>query len=79
VTYFERKPERERPVRMGSGQVSHYALAVPADSLAAVANSLSAQHLPVTPIGQFGSDQLQYDGLVTRDPAGQPVIIAVPR
>ena len=27
VTYFDRKPERERPVAMGAGQIAHYAVA----------------------------------------------------
>jgi glyoxalase family protein len=79
VTYFERKPEREEPVRMGSGQVAHYGLTVPADKLEELAEQLSARRLPVNRIGQFGSDRLRFDAVATRDPVGQPVVIVADR
>jgi glyoxalase family protein len=74
VTYFERKPEREQPVRMGAGQVAHYGMA--AQDLDAVTDRLSALHLSPTGIATFGPDSHRYEALATRDPAGQPVIIA---
>lgn len=75
VTYFERKPERERPVRMGSGQVAHYGLAAgeAADSLH---DHLAHSNLPITRWREFGPPGIRFQALATRDPEGQPVVVA---
>ena len=76
VTYFERKPERERPVQMGAGQVAHYGLAVPPGALEPLVDQLAAQRLALSPVGQFGPERFRFDAVATRDPEGQPVVIA---
>jgi glyoxalase family protein len=76
VTYFERKPERERPVRMGSGQAAHYGLSVDPGQLDSLAEGLAASRLPVSPAAEYGPDRFRFLARVTRDPEGQPVVIA---
>ena len=76
VTYFERKPEREKPVVMGSGQVAHYGMSVPPGALENLASAFGRQRLPVSPVLDFGPDGYRFHALATRDPEGQPVVIA---
>lgn len=76
VTYFERRPERERPVRMGSGQVSHYALSVPDESLESTREMLRAAGLPTSAVTELGADGARFLALATRDPDGQPVLLS---
>jgi glyoxalase family protein len=78
VTYFERKPEREQPVKMGSGQVAHYGMAAPAGGLDPMADRLHSRRLGISRLGRFGAAGMQYDAIATRDPAGQPVVIVAP-
>jgi glyoxalase family protein len=76
VTYFERKPEREQPVRMGSGQVGHYGLTAPPGSLEAIAEGLAERRLTTTDVSVFGPEGHRFEALATQDPEGQPVVIA---
>ena len=76
VTYFERSPSRERPVQMGAGQVAHYALAADADAIEPLGASLAAAGTPVAPAATFGPDTARFRALATRDPDGQPVLLA---
>ncbi len=75
VTYFERRPEREQPVRMGSGQVAHYGLTSAGD-LPTLAEALTAARVPVSRAEEFGPDRLRFQAIATHDPDGQPVVIA---
>jgi glyoxalase family protein len=76
VTYFDRSPERERPVRMGAGQVAHYAVAAPADAIEPLRAALAAAGLPVSPVAEFGPDGARFRAVATQDPDGQPVLVA---
>ena len=76
VTYFERKPEREQPVRMGSGQVAYYGMKAKQGTLGSVAEILNSRRLAPTDVAEFGPAGHQFQALGTRDPEGQPVIIA---
>lgn len=76
VTYFERRPEREHPVRMGTGQVSHYALSAPADMLEPLHAALRGAGHPVSPAAEWGPDGGRFRALATVDPDGQPVLIS---
>jgi glyoxalase family protein len=76
VTYFDRKPEREKPVQMGAGQLAHYAVAASADAVEPLGASLSAAGLPVSPAAEFGPDGARFRAVATRDPDGHPVIVA---
>jgi glyoxalase family protein len=76
VTYFERRPEREQPVRLGSGQVAHYGMEAVKGSLESLASSLGAWRQVVSDIGRFGPEGLRFDALATEDPDGQTVVIA---
>jgi len=76
VTYFERKPEREQPVRMGSGQVAHYGLTAQPGSLESIAEGLASRGLAPSDISLFGPEGHQFQALATHDPEGQPVVIA---
>jgi glyoxalase family protein len=78
VTYFERKPEREQPVRMGAGQVAHYGMGAAGGALETVAEHLAGRHLPTSRIDDYGPTGARFRALVTRDPEGQPVVIAEP-
>jgi glyoxalase family protein len=76
VTYFDRSPDRERPVRMGAGQLAHYAVAADADAVAPLGAALAAAGLPASPPGAFGPDAARFRALATRDPDGHPVVVA---
>ena len=75
VTYFDRKPERERPVEMGAGQIAHYAVAAAADAVEPLAATLAAAGLPSSAIAEFGPDAVRFRGFATRDPDGHPVLV----
>jgi glyoxalase family protein len=45
VTYFDRTPERERPVRMGAGQLAHYAVAAAPAAVDPLRDALAAAGL----------------------------------
>jgi glyoxalase family protein len=75
VTYFERKPERESPVRLGSGQVLHYGMRTHSGDLAELADRLSRQRVAVSDVAEFGPAGARYHAVVTRDPAGQAVVL----
>jgi glyoxalase family protein len=74
VTYFDRKPERERPVEMGAGQIAHYAVASAA--VEPLGGALSAAGLPSSAVAEFGPDAMRFRGFATRDPDGHPVVVA---
>ena len=76
VTYFDRSPERERPVRMGAGQLAHYAVAVDDAALDALAGSLRASGRTVSPALDFGPARARYRGIATHAPDGLPVLLA---
>ncbi len=73
ITYFERKPERERRVRLGVGQTHHFALAVPDDEAQlSWRERLLQAGLPVTPV----LDRIYFKSIYTRDPDGHIVELA---
>jgi glyoxalase family protein len=74
VTYFDRKPERERPVEMGAGQIAHYAVA--ADAVEPVGATLAAAGLASSAVAEFGPDATRFRAFATRDPDGHPVLVA---
>jgi glyoxalase family protein len=74
VTYFDRKPERERPVQMGAGQLAHYAVGV--QKLETVGPMLSRGGRAVSPTGEFGPDVSRFHAMATADPDGHPVVVA---
>jgi glyoxalase family protein len=76
VTYFDRKPERERPVEMGAGQIAHYAVAAVTDAVEPLGIALAAAGLPCSPVAEFGPDAARFRALATRDPDGHPVLVA---
>ena len=76
VTYFDRKPDRERPVRMGTGQLAHYAVAADAHAVEPLGTALRAAGLPVSPAMELGPDRARFHAMATRDPDGHPVIVA---
>ncbi|MDF1501685.1 VOC family protein [Roseisolibacter sp. H3M3-2] len=76
VTYFDRDPAREPRVRMGAGQVAHYAVAAAPDTLAPLADALRAAGLPTSAPAAFGPDGARFDAVAAADPDGQPVIVA---
>jgi glyoxalase family protein len=76
VTYFDRKPERERPVQMGAGQVAHYAVAASPDVVEPLGAALAAAGLPVSPVVEFGPEGANFRALATQDPDGHPVLVA---
>lgn len=73
VTYFERKPEREKPVRMGAGQTHHFALAV-ADEATQLEwrEKLMSAGVRVTPV----MDRVYFKSIYMHDPDGHIVEIA---
>jgi glyoxalase family protein len=75
VTYFDRKPERERPVQPGAGQLAHYAVAVDTDRLDSLGIALAAAGLPVSPTGSFGPQGADFRALATQDPDGHLVLV----
>jgi glyoxalase family protein len=76
VTYFDRKPERERPVRMGAGQLAHYAVAANPEAVEPLRAALVAAGLPVSPVVEFGPGGTRFRALATQDPDGHPVLVA---
>ncbi|HEY9442790.1 MAG TPA: VOC family protein [Gemmatimonadales bacterium] len=76
VTYFDRKPERERPVAMGAGQIAHYAVAAGAEAVEPLGATLGGAGLPTSPIAEFGPDAARFRALATRDPDGHPVLVS---
>jgi glyoxalase family protein len=76
VTYFDRKPERERPVEMGAGQIAHYALAARDEAVEILGDSLARAGLPASPVAEFGPDGARFRALATRDPDGHSVVVA---
>lgn len=76
VTYFERSPSRERPAEMGAGQITHFGLAVEKRVIEELRASLEDAGLPVSPIAEFGTDGASFRAVGTRDPDGQPVLLA---
>jgi len=73
VTYFERKADRERPVRMGAGQTHHFALAV-ADEDAQLEwrEKLISAGIQVTPV----MDRVYFKSIYMHDPDGHIVELA---
>ena len=76
VTYFDRNPERERPVRMGAGQLAHYAVAADPDALEPLRAALDAAGLPASAAAAFGPDAARFGAVATTDPDGHPVVVA---
>src|SRR3954469_15936810 len=76
VTYFDRKPERERPVAMGAGQLAHYAVAVRNEDVEPLGAALGGAGLPTSPMGEFGPDGARFRALATQDPDGHPVLVS---
>ena len=73
VTYFERKPEREKPARMGAGQTHHFALAVADDDTQLEwRDKLVSAGVQVTPV----MDRVYFKSIYMNDPDGQIVEIA---
>lgn len=79
VTYFDRKPERERAVAMGAGQLAHYAVAARDDAVEPLGAALGEAGLPTSPIVEFGPDSARFRALATRDPDGHPVVVGAVR
>ncbi len=73
ITYFERDPQKERPVQMGAGQTHHFALSVPdeATQLEWRAKLVSAG-LRVSPV----MDRIYFKSIYTNDPDGHIVELA---
>lgn len=73
VTYFERNPTTERPVRMGRGQTHHFAFAV-ADEAAQLAwrEKLIKAGVPVSPV----RDRVYFKSIYMQDPDNHIVEIA---
>jgi glyoxalase family protein len=73
ITYFERDPARERPVKLGAGQTHHFALAVLDDeSQLEWREKLIGAGLDVSPV----MDRLYFKSIYTRDPDGHIVELA---
>jgi glyoxalase family protein len=80
ITYFERKPEREAPVRMGAGQLAHYGVAADPDTFAALHEQLSGSTSGASHIEAFeipgGIASTRFDAFSCADPDGHPVVVA---
>lgn len=73
ITYFERDPSRERPVRMGAGQTHHFALSVPdEDTQLEWREKLVRAGLRVSPV----MDRVYFKSIYTNDPDGHIVELA---
>lgn len=73
VTYFERKPDFEKPVRMGAGQTHHFALAVSDDeSQLEWRERLLSAGIQVTPV----MDRVYFKSVYLHDPDGHIVELA---
>ena len=75
VTYFDRKPERERPVQMGAGQVAHYAVAASSEAIEPLGSALASDGLPVSSVREFGPDGARFRAMATKDPDGHSVLV----
>jgi glyoxalase family protein len=73
ITYFERDPQRERRMHMGSGQTHHFALAVPdEETQLAWREKLVKAGLRVSPV----MDRVYFKSIYTNDPDGHIVELA---
>jgi glyoxalase family protein len=73
LTYFERDPNKEPAVRMGSGQTHHYALAVADEEIQLEwREKLLATGKNVSPV----MDRVYFKSIYTRDPDGHIVELA---
>ena len=73
ITYFERDPAFERPVRMGAGQTHHFALAVADEDIQlAWREKFVAAGLRVSPV----MDRVYFKSIYTNDPDGHIVELA---
>lgn len=73
ITYFERKRQVERRVRIGAGQTHHFALAVrDEDSLLEWRDKLILAGLQVTEV----KDRMYFKSIYTKDPDGHIVELA---
>jgi glyoxalase family protein len=73
ITYFERDPQHERRVRMGTGQTHHFALAVPdEETQLAWREKLLRAGLSVTPV----MDRVYFKSIYTHDPDGHIIELA---
>ncbi len=73
LTYFERDPRREPPVRMGSGQTHHFALAVAdEDTQLEWRERLLSAGKSVSPV----MERVYFKSIYTRDPDGHIVELA---
>lgn len=73
ITYFERDPNRTKPVKMGAGQTHHFALAVPDDaSQLEWREKLIKAGIEVTPV----QDRIYFKSIYMHDPDGHIVELA---
>lgn len=73
VSYFERTPDREKPVVMGAGQTHHFALAVADDETQLEwRDRLVSEGVPVTPV----MDRVYFKSIYMHDPDGNIIEIA---
>jgi glyoxalase family protein len=73
ITYFERDPAKTPPVRLGTGQTQHYALAVPDEqSQLEWREKLLGAGLPVSPV----LDRVYFKSIYTKDPDGHIIELA---
>ncbi len=73
ITYFERKPGRERRARIGTGQTHHWALAVPDEETQLEwREKLVRAGLRVSPV----MDRVYFKSIYTNDPDGHIVELA---
>lgn len=73
ITYFERRPETTRRVKMGAGQTHHFALAVPdEESQLAWREKLLQSGFRVSPV----MDRVYFKSIYTNDPDGHIVELA---
>jgi glyoxalase family protein len=73
ITYFERRPGKERRAQMGAGQTHHFALAVPDETVQlAWREKLQQAGWPVSPV----MDRIYFKSIYSRDPDGHIVELA---
>jgi glyoxalase family protein len=73
ITYFERDPNKEPRVRMGTGQTHHFALAVPNDETQLEwREKLLSAGLRVSPV----MDRVYFKSIYTNDPDGHIIELA---
>jgi glyoxalase family protein len=73
ISYFERKPSVERPMRMGPGQTHHFALAVPdEETQLRWREKLIRAGLRVSPV----MDRIYFKSIYTSDPDGHIIELA---